>query len=123
LVSIQLPTHKLLNRWRSAGIVDTTRQRRRDRQRLRFTGHQAVAGLRPRRSVEMQIREMRRWVRTPPRLLWQRATIMPDVALRASIRDGHVIVALCEDLDVTGAGAAEADITAPATRGQRLTRR
>ena len=65
LVSIQLPTHKLLNRWRSAGLVDTARQRRRDR-------HQALAGLRPRRSVETQISEMRRWVRTPPRLLWQR---------------------------------------------------
>jgi len=65
----------------------------------------------------MQIREMRRRVRTPPRLLWQRATIMPDVALSARIRDGHVIVALCGELDVTGAGAAEAAITRYGVRG------
>jgi anti-anti-sigma factor len=45
---------------------------------------------------------------------------MPDVELSASIRDGHVIVALCGDLDVTGAGAAGAAITALATRGQWL---
>jgi siroheme synthase len=36
---------------------------------------------------------------------------MPGVELTASVRDGHVVVVLCGDLDVTGAADAEAAIT------------
>jgi len=45
---------------------------------------------------------------------------MAGVELRTSVRDGHVVVALCGELDVTGAVDAEAAITALATRGRRL---
>jgi len=37
---------------------------------------------------------------------------MPDVELEASVRDGHVVVVLRGELDVTGAADAEAAITA-----------
>jgi anti-sigma B factor antagonist len=45
---------------------------------------------------------------------------MPDVRLSASIRDGRILMALSGELDVTGAAAAEAAITALAARGQWL---
>jgi anti-sigma B factor antagonist len=45
---------------------------------------------------------------------------MPDVRLSASIGEGHVVVALSGELDVTCAAAAEAAITALVTRGQWL---
>jgi anti-sigma B factor antagonist len=45
---------------------------------------------------------------------------MAGVELKASVRDGHVVVALRGDLDVTGTGAAEAAITALVARGQSL---
>jgi anti-anti-sigma factor len=37
---------------------------------------------------------------------------MPDVELRTVVRDGHVVVTLRGELDVTGAADAEAEITA-----------
>jgi anti-anti-sigma factor len=45
---------------------------------------------------------------------------MARVELKDGVRDGHVVVALRGDLDVTGAGAAEAAITALVARGQSL---
>ena len=48
---------------------------------------------------------------------------MAGVELRTSARDGHVVVALCGELDVTGAADAEAAITALATRGRRYAER
>jgi anti-sigma B factor antagonist len=45
---------------------------------------------------------------------------MPGVELRTSACDGHIVVALCGDLDVTGAADAEAAITALVARGQSL---
>jgi anti-sigma B factor antagonist len=50
----------------------------------------------------------------------QRAALMPGVELKASVRDGHVVVALRGDLDVTGADAAEAAIAALVAPGQTL---
>src|SRR5579859_7164944 len=50
----------------------------------------------------------------------QRAALMPGVELKTSLWDGHVVVALLGDLDVTGAADAETAITALMTRGQRL---
>jgi anti-anti-sigma factor len=63
---------------------------------------------------------MSRWVQTPPRLLWQRAAVMSGEVLSTSARDGHVVVALCRELDVTGAPDAEAAITALVARGRSL---
>ena len=45
---------------------------------------------------------------------------MPGVELKASVRDGHVVVVLRGDLDVSGAADAEAAITALVTPGQSL---
>jgi anti-sigma B factor antagonist len=45
---------------------------------------------------------------------------MPGAELRTSARDGHVVVALCGDLDVAGSADAEAAITALVARGQYL---
>ncbi len=45
---------------------------------------------------------------------------MPDTELHSSERDGHVVVALCGDLDLVGVAAAEAAITALVARGQSL---
>jgi len=45
---------------------------------------------------------------------------MPDVKLSASIGEGHVVVTLSGELDVTCAAAAEAAITALLTRGRWL---
>jgi anti-sigma B factor antagonist len=45
---------------------------------------------------------------------------MPGVELTTSACDGHLVVALCGELDVTGAAEAEAAITAPVARGQYL---
>lgn len=45
---------------------------------------------------------------------------MPDVNLSTSTRDGHVVVALCGELDVTDPADAEAAITALMARGQSL---
>jgi anti-sigma B factor antagonist len=45
---------------------------------------------------------------------------VPDVRPSTSIHDDHVVVTLRGDLDVTGAAAAEAAITAVATRLQWL---
>ena len=45
---------------------------------------------------------------------------MPGVELTTSACDGHLVVALCGELDVTGAAEAEAAITALAPRGQYL---
>jgi anti-sigma B factor antagonist len=45
---------------------------------------------------------------------------MPGVELTTSVRDGHAVVALRGDLDVTGAADAEAAVTARAARGQTL---
>jgi anti-anti-sigma factor len=45
---------------------------------------------------------------------------MAGVELNPSVEDGHVVVALRGDLDVTGTGAAEAAITALVVRGQSL---
>ena len=45
---------------------------------------------------------------------------MPGVELTTSACDGHLVVALCGDLDVTGAADAEAAITALVARGQYL---
>ena len=45
---------------------------------------------------------------------------MPGVELKTSVRGGHVVVVLRGDLDITGAAAAEAAITALMARGQSL---
>ncbi len=45
---------------------------------------------------------------------------MPGVELKASVRDGHVVVVLRGDLDVTGAADAEAAIAALVAPGQSL---
>jgi anti-anti-sigma factor len=45
---------------------------------------------------------------------------MPGIELTANACNGHVVVALCGDLDVTGAAGAEAAITALVARGQHL---
>jgi anti-sigma B factor antagonist len=45
---------------------------------------------------------------------------MPGVELEASVRDGHVVVVLRGELDVTGAADAEAAITALVAPGQSL---
>ncbi len=45
---------------------------------------------------------------------------MSGVELKASVRDGHVVVVLRGDLDVTGVADAEAAITALVTPGQSL---
>ena len=45
---------------------------------------------------------------------------MPGVKLKAGVRDGHVVVVLRGDLDVTDAVAAEAAIAALAAPGQSL---
>lgn len=45
---------------------------------------------------------------------------MPGVELRTSTCDGHVVAALCEELDITDAAEAEAAITALLARGQYL---
>lgn len=45
---------------------------------------------------------------------------MPGVELTTSACDGHLVVALRGELDVTGAAAAEAVITALVARGQYL---
>jgi anti-anti-sigma factor len=45
---------------------------------------------------------------------------MPGVELKASVRDGHVVVVLRGDLDVTGAADAGAAIAALVVRGQSL---
>ena len=63
---------------------------------------------------------MSRWVQTPPRLLWQRAAVMPGVELRTSARDGYVVVALRGELDVSGAASVEAAIAAVVVPGQSL---
>lgn len=59
----------------------------------------------------------------PPRLLWQRAVLMPGVGLRTSISDGHVGAPLSGKLDITDAADAEAAITALTARGQNLINR
>ena len=63
---------------------------------------------------------MRRWVQTLPRLLWQRAAVVPGIRLETSARDGHVVVALRGELDVSGAAGVEAAITAEVVPGQSL---
>ena len=45
---------------------------------------------------------------------------MPGVELEASVRDGHVVVVLRGDLDVTGAADAEAALAARVAPGQSL---
>ena len=45
---------------------------------------------------------------------------MPGVELKASVRDGFVVVVLRGDLDVTGAADAEAAIAALVVPGQTL---
>src|SRR4029077_12675260 len=50
----------------------------------------------------------------------QRAALMPGVGLKASVRDGFVVVVLRGDLDVTGAADAEAAIAALVASGQSL---
>jgi anti-sigma B factor antagonist len=45
---------------------------------------------------------------------------MPGVELSTTACDGHVVVALCGDLDVTGAADAEAVITVLVAQGQSL---
>ena len=45
---------------------------------------------------------------------------MPGVELRTSARDGHVVVALRGELDVSGAASVEAAITAVVVPGQSL---
>jgi anti-sigma B factor antagonist len=52
--------------------------------------------------------------------LGQKAAIMPGMELTTSACDGYLVVALCGDLDVTGAADAEAAITALVARGQYL---
>ena len=63
---------------------------------------------------------MSRWVQTPPRLVCQRAAVMPGVELRISEYDGHVVVALRGELHITDAADAEAAITALTARGRYL---
>lgn len=70
--------------------------------------------------VGTRILGMSRRVQTPPRLLCQRAVLMPGVELTASVLDGYVVVVLRGELDVTGAADAEAAITALLARGQSL---
>jgi anti-sigma B factor antagonist len=55
-----------------------------------------------------------------PRLLGQRTALMPGAELTTSACDGHVVVALRGDLDVTGAPGAEAAISAVLARGRYL---
>ncbi len=50
----------------------------------------------------------------------QKAAVMPGVELTTSACDGHLVVALCGDLDVTGAADAEAATTALVAGGQYL---
>src|SRR6201985_2359299 len=50
----------------------------------------------------------------------QRAALMPGVELKASVRDGFVVVVLRGDLDVTGAADAQAAIAALVALGQTL---
>jgi anti-anti-sigma factor len=52
--------------------------------------------------------------------LGQKAAVMPGVELTTSACDGHLVVAWCGDLDVTGAADAEAAITALVAGGQYL---
>jgi anti-sigma B factor antagonist len=55
-------------------------------------------------------------VQTPPRPVWQRGGPMPGIELSTSACDGHVVVALRGDLDITGAanaGAAMAALVIP----------
>jgi anti-sigma B factor antagonist len=52
--------------------------------------------------------------------LGQKAAVMPDVKLTTSACDGHLVVSLCGERDVTGAADAEAAITALVARGQSL---
>jgi anti-sigma B factor antagonist len=52
--------------------------------------------------------------------LGQKAAVMPGVELTTSSCDGHLVLALCGELDVTGAVDAEAAITALVARGQYL---
>jgi anti-anti-sigma factor len=52
--------------------------------------------------------------------LGQKAAVMPGVELTNSACDGHLVLALCGDLDVTGAADAEAAITALVAGGQYL---
>jgi anti-anti-sigma factor len=63
---------------------------------------------------------MRRWVQTLPRLLWQRAAAVPGIELKTTARDGHVVVALRGELDVSGAAGVEAAIAAVMVPGQSL---
>src|ERR1700750_2992138 len=50
----------------------------------------------------------------------QRAALMPGVELKASVRDGFVVVVLRGDLDVTGAADAQAAIAALVALGETL---
>jgi hypothetical protein len=52
--------------------------------------------------------------------LGQKAAVMPGVELTTSACDGHLAVAFCGELDVTGAADAEAAITALVAGGQYL---
>jgi anti-sigma B factor antagonist len=52
--------------------------------------------------------------------LGQKAAVMPGVELTTSACDGHLVVAFCGELDVTGAADAEAAITALVAGGQYL---
>ena len=45
---------------------------------------------------------------------------MPGIELKTSVRDGHVVVALRGELDVSGAADVEAAITAQVVPGQSL---
>src|SRR5690349_4495281 len=63
---------------------------------------------------------MSRRVQTLPRLWWQRAALMPGVELSTGACDGHVVVAVRGELDVTGAADVEAAITALVARGRYL---
>ena len=50
----------------------------------------------------------------------QKAAVMPGVELTTSACDGHLVVALCGELDVIGAADAEAAIPALVAGGQYL---
>jgi anti-sigma B factor antagonist len=63
---------------------------------------------------------MSRWVQTLPRPLRQRTARMPGVELSTSGSDGHVVVILRGELDVTDAADAEAAITALVAPGRCL---
>jgi hypothetical protein len=63
---------------------------------------------------------MSRWVQTPPPANAAEGAVMPGVERTASVYDGHVVVVLRGDLDVTGVADAEAAITALMARGQSL---